>query len=705
MDLATPQRKSKRRLRKFRLFLRIMLIVFVLIALSLVALLSYTRMQGPPPIEVAQTTQFYGVDNTVIGNESEHGDRYSVSLEEISPSIIDATISIEDRKFFSHYGFDPMRIGGAILANIQSGSRSQGASTLTQQYARNLYLSHDKTWLRKWNELLYSLRLEMNFSKEEILSGYLNTVYYGHGAYGIEAAALHYFDTSAKDVSLAQGAMLAGIPKGPSYYSPEVDFDRAKARQELILDSMVETGAITEAEAAKAKAEPIELAEPKEEESVKVGPYFQDMVKHRLVEDIGLEEEVVDAGGLHVYTTLDPAMQAKAERIVEEEMPASELQTALVAIDPRDGEVRAMVGGTDYEESSYNRATQASRAPGSTMKPLLYYAALTNGFTPMSTFLSEATSFTYDDGREEYEPGNFNDIYADDYITMLEAIAYSDNIYAVKTHLSIGGDELVHTADAVGLHGLLDHPSLALGAQEVNILDMTNAYVPLANGGNYGEASFITRVEDASGDVIYEQEPTLEPTLDEDVTFVLTNLMQAMFEPELNSYTSVTGGSLAGELNRPVAGKSGSTPGDSWMIGYTPQLVTGVWVGYDQGKNITHAAEGQISKHIWSNFLNEALEDELTLPFKEPDGVVAAEIDPHTGLLANDACPGGRTTYFLEGTAPVEACTEPDAADEMQKEPEEPEEGFFDRLFKWISADDDDGDVSSTDETEEEVLE
>lgn len=661
----------------------------MIFTMGLIVLLSYTRMQGPPPIEFTLPTKYLASDGSVIGNEEDGQNRFTISLEEMSPHIPQATIAIEDRKFYSHYGFDLKRIGGALLANVQSGTKSQGASTITQQYARNLYLSHDKTYMRKWNELLYSLRLEMNFSKDEILTGYLNTIYYGHGAYGIEAASHLFFGKSAKDVSLAEAAMLSGVPKGPSYYSPLNDLPRAKARQELILDSMASIGSITQTEADEAKQEPLTFINQAERETQEVAPYYQDHVKALINQHTDFNEELLGTSGLTIETTLDPAMQAKAEELIEQYMPDNELQVGLVAIDPRNGEVKALVGGKDYEASAYNRATQAKRNPGSTIKPFLYYAALENGFTPMSTFLSEATAFAYDDGREEYAPRNFNNVYADDFITMLEAVAYSDNIYAVKTHLSIGTDELVSVGENLGLGSFDERPSLALGAQPVSIIDLTNAYTPLANGGKQVEPTFIRSVTDSNGELVYEQKPPVRQVLHEDTAYVLTHMMQGVFDPALNSYTSVTGGSVAKQLTHPTAGKSGSTPRDSWMVGYTPQLVIGVWTGYDKDKEINQT-EGQVSKRIWADLMEFSMADELKLPFTVPPGVMYATIDPHTGLLANESCPGGRQTAFLEGTAPIQSCSSPEASEELQEEPEEKGDGFFKRFFKWFSIEDGD---------------
>ncbi|WZY00118.1 PBP1A family penicillin-binding protein [Bacillus sp. FSL W7-1360] len=682
MNIAT--RNKRRRFKKLYFFFRFSLIVAIALLLSLIVLLSYVRMQGPPPIDVTGTTEFLAADATLLVSGSTNS-RKPVSLEEMSPHIVDATVAIEDRRFYGHWGFDIKRIGGSILANIRTGSRSQGASTITQQYARNLYLTHEKTWLRKWNELLYSLRLEAHFSKEDILAGYLNTVYYGHGAYGIEAAAQHFFGKSAKDLSLAESAMLAGVPKGPSYYSPLVDLEKAQDRQAIILASMVEMDFITEQEAQQAKEEPLNFVKEVSTAPQANAPYFLDHVKATLQANGQMDDTGTDH--LTVHTTLDPNLQQEAESIIDHYMPDSDLQVALVAIDPRTAEVKAFVGGKDYAESPFNRATQAKRNPGSTMKPFLYYAALENGFTPVSTFLSEATSFTYDNNKT-YAPRNFNDVYANDYITMLEAIAYSDNIYALKTHLSIGQDELVTLSDRLGLGSFAEQPSLALGAQPVSILDMANAYTALANGGKLSAPVFIKKVVDENGKESFKQEAKFEEVLDEATTYVLTDMMKAVFEPSLNSYTSVTGGSVAKQLTHPTAGKSGSTPRDSWMVGYTPQLVTVVWTGYDKDKNINQAAEGHLAKRIWADFMEKAMADELTLPFTKPLGVTSVMIDPHTGLLATDACPGGRETSFLEGTAPVKSCENPEAAEDLQEEPDKKEDGFFKRLFKWFRIED-----------------
>lgn len=680
-------RRAKRKRHWFRTLFRLFLIVSILAMSGVVSLLLYTKAQGPPPLQVAQTTRYFGINDTVIGENRMGQNRYWVPMENISEDLIHATLSIEDRKFYQHYGFDFTRIGGAVVANVRSGSMAQGASTITQQYARNLYLGHDKTWQRKINEALYALRLEMNYSKKDILEGYLNTIYYGHGAYGIEAAALHYFDKNASELSLAEASMLAGIPKGPSYYSPLNDLERATNRQHLILQTMVTSGYISQAEADTAKAEPLVFVTDQEDASVTTGLYFQSVVKQTLMQEYGLDEEVIENGGLQIYTTLDPELQQLAEEWVEKELgPHEELQSALIAMDPKTGDVQALIGGRNYFESPFNRATQAKRHPGSVFKAFLYYAALEKGFTPASTLLSEPTTFSFDDGRTDYTPSNFGDRYADDFITLVQAMALSDNIYAVKTHLYLGTNVLQETARRFGIQSPLhDLPSLALGASEVTLLELVTSYSAFANGGSTVEPRFIRKVVDQEGNVIINNETEVVQEFDERLIYIMNDVMKAMFETNLDGYANGTGRSIAHIINRPVAGKSGTTDTDSWMIGYTPQLTAGVWVGPDTGE-MNQSLHGQHAKRIWANFLEEALQDELKLAFHVPEGVKGVYINPNNGMLASEGCPAKRLTYFVEGTEPTETCpVHNEEVEEMIDEEEHKKERFLDRFIKWFN--------------------
>ena len=552
-------------------------IAVLILFLFIFILYTGSKLAGPPPIEVPQTTVYFAADGTVIGESSTTGNRYWVDLDEISPYVIDATIAIEDRRFYDHHGFDWIRIAGAVLANLKAFGKVQGASTITQQYARNLFLSHEKTWLRKLKEAYYTIRLETNLRKEEILEGYLNTIYYGHGAYGIEAASRLYFQKSAKELSLEEAALLAGIPKGPRYFSPFFDYANAKKRQELILTVMTQEGFISETDAEEAKNAPLEFVGGMTSEKT-FAPYFLDAVRKEL-QKIGLDERLISLGGLYVYTTLDVEMQRIAEETVEEIMdPHSTIQTALIAMEPETGYVRAMIGGRDYDASYFNRATQAIRQPGSTVKPLLYYAALEKGFTPATTFRSEETTFLYDDGRGEYTPRNFNNKYANDDITLLQALALSDNVFAVKTHLLLGMDTFVKYLQKFGIESdMLAVPSLALGTSGLRPIELARAYSILANGGKSVEPVFIEKIVDRHGNVVFEHETKRKKILDPDLAFVTVHMMTGIFDERLNGYATVTGASISEQLTREYAGKSGSTNTDYWMAGFTPELLAVVW--------------------------------------------------------------------------------------------------------------------------------
>ncbi|WP_078593461.1 transglycosylase domain-containing protein [Evansella clarkii] len=694
MEVLT-RRAYKKRKRAIQKVIRSAVILMTLTLGSLAAIVAYAYQLEPPALSVPETTVMFSGDGAVIGEIHQGENRHWIPLDHMGRNILEATIAVEDKRFYNHYGFDLFRIGGAVLANLKSGTKAQGASTITQQYARNLYLTHEKTWARKWNEAFYALRLELHYPKKDILEGYLNTIYYGNGAYGIEAASNIYFEKNAEDLSLAEAAMLAGIPKGPNLYSPLINEQQAEFRQEIVLSSMKEAGYITEEQKEQASKERLKYASDTDLQANRIAPYFQDSVISWLEDKLGLDNALLTSGGLEIHTTLDVGMQKKAEKWLENELKDSgELQAAFIAMDPRTGEVKSLIGGKNYQDSSFNRALQAKRHPGSTIKPFLYYAALEHGMRPNSMLKSEETTFLYDNSRKEYTPGNFNGRYADDYITMLQALAVSDNIYAMKTHFLLGFDVLAETASRFGIESPLNPvPALALGASDVGILEMTGSYSPFANGGYLVEPQFVTKVLDRDGNVIFEAEEEKDLALDPALTAIMTNMMQGMFEPSLGaSFAGVTGGSVSHFLDRPTAGKSGSTSTDSWMIGYTPQLLSGVWVGYDQNESLSDRDAGY-AKKIWAKFMQDALQEEMKLAFPVPDTLVEAEINPFNGKLATEACPVRRKTYFFAGTEPEVYCTEhlehnTDLAEPDKDTPDE-EDGekdkWMERIIKWFN--------------------
>ncbi|WP_078543381.1 transglycosylase domain-containing protein [Litchfieldia alkalitelluris] len=688
MEIIT-NKKMRATIKYLRAFFFLGLILLIVMMLFITGIIVYAKSKGAPPLAVPQSTLLYAADQSLIG-ETHYGERrYWVTLDEMNPNVIYATLSIEDRGFYRHHGFAYKRIVAAIIADIKARAKVQGASTITQQYARNLFLSHDKTWNRKITEALYTIRLELNYSKDEILEGYLNTIYYGHGAYGIEAAANYYFGKHAKDLTIGEAALLAGIPKGPSLYSPKINKDAAKNRQKIILSAMYENGYIAEEEIETIFAEKLDYSFGTEMQRPKIAPYFQDEVKKALVRTLKLDQETINTSGLRVYTTLNPELQQIAEETIKETIHKdSEIQVGFVAMDQQSGEVKALVGGKDYDKSPFNRVTQAERQPGSTFKPFLYYAALEKGFTPSTTMRSEVTSFTFDDGRARYTPHNFNNYYANDQITLAQAIALSDNVYAVKTHIFLGEDTLVDTSRKLGITSKLAAvPSLALGTSNVKPIDMARAYSTIANGGFKQEPIFITKVVNHKGEVIYENTPTKEQVLNPNHAYVLTHLLTGIFDEKLNDYTKVTGSTIADKLTRHYAGKTGTTKTDSWMIGYSPQLLATVWTGYDRDHTIDLTAEKTYAKEIWSEFMEEAHHDMAVLPFRSPEGVVGVRVNPDNGLLATKECPVTRLTYFVAGTEPTEYCQEHhvEIIEEPEKQPNEEKEkkSWFKRIFDW----------------------
>ncbi|MDQ0342954.1 1A family penicillin-binding protein [Lederbergia wuyishanensis] len=659
--METETRSHRRKWRTIRLLIFTSILAIGALGALIFSFFIYIKILGPPPLAIPQSTLYYANDGSVIGESNSGEKRYWVTLDDISPSAINAAIAIEDRTFYNHSGFDFKRIVGAVVANIKSMNKVQGASTITQQYARNLFLTMDKTWKRKISEAFYTIRLEGNYSKDEILEGYLNTINFGHGAYGIEAASQFYFGKNAKDLTIAEGAMLMGIPKGPGIYSPMINYEKAKNRQLLILKSMQETKAITTQIAKEAAEEKLVFTGVHPHHRADSAPYFYDVVKKELLNTVGLDERVIALGGLKVFTTLDPRQQEIAEKVMHETFSTdSDIQVGFAAMDPKTGFVTALIGGRDYDESPFNRATQAVRQPGSTIKPLLYYAALERGFTPSTLIRSEPTTFKLE-GNSEYTPHNFNNHYANREVTMAQALAVSDNVYAVKTHLFLGERVLVDTVKKFGINSKMSAvPSLALGTSGVKVVEILNAYSMLANGGKKVEPIFIQKVVDYRGKVIYEVEQKEEQILKPEHAFIMSQMMTGMFDSKLNGYASVTGASIANQMSRVYAGKSGSTKSDSWMAGFTPGLAAVVWTGYDQGKEITLTTDKLYAKNMWIRFMERSIKgqpDKLHT-FRPPAGVTAVPIDPSNGKLATNMCPVFRLTYFEKGTEPAEACTE-----------------------------------------------
>ncbi|WP_064200365.1 transglycosylase domain-containing protein [Brevibacillus brevis] len=672
-----------RYLRWAKKFVKFTILSLLCFSFAILLLILYLRSQPLPETFVKQTTTIYASNGEVLDTMHRGENRISVPLAEISPALLDATIAIEDRSFREHFGFDWKRLAMAAYVDVVNMDMRQGASTITQQLARNLYLSLDKTWERKIKEALLAIQLELNYSKDEILEMYVNQIYYGHSAYGVQAAAQTYFGKDAKDLTVAESAMLAGIPKGPTYYSPFVDLERAKARQKLILDAMERDNLLTSKEAEQAYAEPIKLKQRANDKVTEPAPYFRDYIATLVKNKYGIDEEKFIHGGLKIHTTLDPVVQKKAEDIVASVLPKNNpnLQVALVAMDPATGYIKAMVGGRDYKVSQFNRVL-GKRQPGSSFKPIMYLSALQNGYTPLTLMKSEPTVFTYDNNKQ-YIPGNFGGKYPNALINMREAIKTSDNIYAVKTIDFLGPQKVVDQAKQLGITSSMQAvPSLALGTSPVSPLELNAAYAAIVNKGQVVKPIAITSIEDSEGNLLVEEKPEKTQVADPVASALLVNMMQSVFEQ------GGTGYRVAGEMNRPVAGKTGSTDYDAWLSGFTPQLVSTVWVGYDKNQKVDDVKEGYLSKKIWAQFMESALKGQPPALFDMPAGVVSVYIDPASGKLATEHCPNPQLFYFASGTEPQDYCMNHIPTNETPTPLKPPDSStFWQRMGSWWKPD------------------
>ena len=632
---------------------KIFLIIVVICLIYKGILIIY--LKSTPTLEIgnANNILLYDKDSKLYfqGNKSKEW----VSLKNISKYAKEATIYTEDKHFYKHNGFDYLRIAKASMVNITNGKTSQGASTITQQYAKNLFLDFEKTWKRKWDEMWYTVRIENDYSKDEILEGYLNTINYGHGMYGIENASKFYFNKSAKDLDLAEASMLVGVPKSPSNYSPIIDFETAKKRQELVLNSLVENNVITENEKDKAYNEKLNIVGEKEDSNLSTVMYYHDAVIEELESIKSIPRSLNDTKGLKVYTTLDFNAQTILEDSIKNSIPdSSKAQVAAVMMNPNNGAILALSGGKNYNDSSFNRATDAKRQVGSTMKPYLYYTALENGFTSSTSFTSQKTTFNFENS-PSYNPKNNNDTYGNKPISMATAIAYSENIYAVKTHLFLGEDALIKTARKVGITSELEKiPSLPLGTNEIGLIEMAGGYSAFANLGHKVKPHLIEKVEDKEGNILYEYKERKNAILDKSLCFILNNMLTATYDKDYIDYNYPTAIGIAPKMTHKYSLKSGTTDTDNWNIGYNPDLLTAVWVGYDDNTTLK-TSEYKYSQNIWLNSMEGYLKDKKDSWYETPSNVSTVLVEPISGKPATESDAKKKMMYFIKGTEPTDS--------------------------------------------------
>ena len=602
-----------------------------------------------PTIEIKSNGKFYIYDNnTELVYQGSSSSSWA-NIEDISDNLKNAIISTEDRNFYKHKGFDYARIGMAIFKNIKNKKVVEGASTISQQYVKNMYLSFDKTWSRKIEEAMLTLEIEVHYSKDEILEGYLNTINFGEGNYGIENASEYYFNKKASDLSLEEACMLAGIPKSPSNYNPVSNYKNSLKRAKIVAKNMYKNGYISKKEYKALFKEDVFIYGERTKENLKTLMYYQDAVLKELKSINSIPDSLIKAGGLKIYTGLDLDIQNNLESAINNNMLDDNQQVASIYVDPNTGEVRALVGGKNYNESTYNRVTMAKRQVGSTIKPFLYYTALSNGLTMASTFESKPTTFNLGDNKT-YSPSNYNDIYANKDISMAAAIAYSDNVYAVKTHLFLGEDALVNTMKMVGLKEALSPiPSLALGTKEINMFDYANAYNTLASGGYNRNVHLIKKIEDMDGNLLYEKAKNDELVLNYNYVYILNEMMSNAYNPKFVDYNSPTALSLKGRLTKKYSIKTGTTSNDHWIVGYNKDALLMVWTGTDDNKE-TNSGYSKITKNIWADAIENSLKDKEDNFYEMPKNIIGVPLNPVTGKYDEKR---SVMYYFVKGTEPI----------------------------------------------------
>lgn len=614
-------------------------------------------------------------DNNVIFSFASE-DRTNVPLDQISDAMVSAVLAAEDRYFYKHAGMDVVGLARAAWVDMKAQAVKQGGSTITQQLVRQIALTRDRNFQRKVKEALLALRVERRFGKEEILEAYLNRIYFGNGHYGVQAASRGYFGKPASELTVAESAVLAGLIPCPSVCSPRTSPAVARSRRDHVLKSMLKSGAISQEAYADALASTIALAATRHgsyaashhdasthAEGAACGLHFMEAVRRQVMQQFGAED--VLKGGLRIYTTVDFTLQKFAEEAIARRLTnldkTGRLEGALVAIDPQTGEVMALVGGRDFHTSSFNRATQARRQPGSAFKPLLFAAAIEQGYMPSSTLSDMDTPIQTAQGAwlpsGEHEASSY---------TLRQALTVSSNRAAVRVMQLVGMTTTQTYARRLGISSSLPSvPSLALGTGEVTLLDLTSAYSAFANNGIMAPHTLIRRIEDSQGNLLWQSSLERHPyrAVRPGTAYLMSSMMADVMNRGTGSRARTEGFKL------PAAGKTGTTDdyGDAWFVGYTPTLVAGVWFGHDEKKTIMKRGfAGTVAVPAWADFMKKATEGHKPAWFTPPSDVERISVCRKSTMRATAACrtvhaEGGAGNvyddYFLNGTGPYETCT------------------------------------------------
>ena len=634
-------------MKKINIFYKILLFNYICFIVILASLYIYAYLSPKITLNSANSVYLYDYNNELIFESNNHSKW--TKIDNINDYIKKATISTEDKNFYTHHGFDYLRIIKAIYLNIINKSIVQGASTISQQYVKNLYLDFDKTWKRKIEEAFLTIRLEAHYSKDDILEGYLNTINYGQGNYGIESASEYYFNKKASEISLEEATMLAGIPRSPENNNPISNYDNCIKRAKIIAKTMLDNKVISNEEYNSLDYSKIEIYGKRETNNMLTLMYYHDAVIDELNNLKEIPKSLIQSGGLKIYTSYNPKVQKDLDDSIQKNINEKDnVQVASIVTNPKTGGIMALAGGYNYAKSEYNRATKSKRQVGSTIKPFLYYTALENNMTEASTFLSEQTTFVFSDN-QTYSPKNHSNKYGNKEISMAAALAYSDNIYAVKTHLFLGEEQLINTLKIAGLKEKLEpNPSLALGANEINMLDYTQSYNTLANYGNKVKVHFIDKVEDSKGNLLYKNKEEEKQVMNKDSLFILNEMLTNTYNSTFINYLNPTVIYLNSKLTRKYALKSGTTENDYWIVGYNPDILMMVWAGNDLNNNVDSSYSKKI-KNIWLDTVESYEKGKEPTWYEMPENIVGLPLDPITANVNNNK---SIIYYFKKGSEP-----------------------------------------------------
>ena len=551
-------------------------------------------------------------------------------LNNLPDLLVEGTVAVEDKRFYQHHGYDPIRIMKALYKNVVSQDIVEGASTITQQTIKNLYLTQEKTYSRKIKELFLSVEAELHYTKEDILETYFNTLYYGHGIYGIQNASQFYFNKNPNELTLAEIAMLIGIPNSPNNYSPYLNDEKSRNRQLIVLNVMRNQNLITDQQYTQAKQEKLMLADFKTQTQSEVYGYYKDAVLQECRE-LGFCSSNQDH--ITIYTYYDETLQKTLQNEFDRQLENTDMQAAGIIMEPYTFHIKAIQGGSNYYKTQYNRALYSKRQSGSTIKALLYYLALVEGFNPSTCFDSTQTTFQISE-TVSYTPENYRSLYAEMPISLIHAISTSDNVYAIKTHLFLGTDALYNALNDFGIQQDETTVSMALGTTDFPLIDLAMIYNTFASEGLWQQPAFIKKITDAYGNLLYERKEEPVRLLKEDETLVLTSLLRAPFDIK---NVNVSGPSLLGyEPYTTVAAKSGSSDWDSLIVGYNPQMTLALWNGYDENKALTTTDERKISRSIFKEVFNAIYPKENPGPWYTPnDNILIQRVNPITGQISN----------------------------------------------------------------------